>query len=379
MSDEFKRKLEAFEKGELPPLELEQFEKELEKLETYQSFLEEEDQGESTVRFNDRKQRTMIKRGKWKARIQTALFALGMVILVTIVSSVLTAVYYSWGTPDRIDVYRNVIDYTLTVTEPYGELGGTSTSAGPFFNLKATRDLKKRVGHETVKVGEMEVNFLFSKMGFPIREIFNDDRDTHSAFYYRRAQDPMMSDWKMLEKLPEGTVVSAYVSLAELMSTDELFNVTNERNFDLTWFAVDTGLEVDDEHYLEPIGFPNSPIWHDDDMILNSREVEEGILGSKIISESHSSPAYEEGDSQMLHEQFLKTLYFLKAHEKKANNLVFDKLELEKRLQFLEKHGIKHYGVVITGPTKEILKLQNESWVGVIEVDDVSFWNWDDY
>ena len=41
MSNEFKRKLEAYEKGELSDTELEDFEKELEKLEKYQEFLEE--------------------------------------------------------------------------------------------------------------------------------------------------------------------------------------------------------------------------------------------------------------------------------------------------------------------------------------------------
>ena len=41
MNNEFKRKLEAYEKGELSDGELEDFEKELEKLESYQEFLEE--------------------------------------------------------------------------------------------------------------------------------------------------------------------------------------------------------------------------------------------------------------------------------------------------------------------------------------------------
>lgn len=376
MSDDFKKKLEAYEKGEITSDELEKFEKELEKLELYQSFLADEDKEKNDIGSSKKKQRAMIKRGKWKARIQTALFALAMVLLVTMVSSVLTAVYYSWGTPDRVDVYRSVIDYTLTITEPDGELGGTSTNAGPFFNLEAMRDVKKRVGHDTIKVGELEVNFLFSKMGFPMRENFNHDTYARPNFYFRSSQDPMMSDWKMLEKLPEGTVVSAYISLAELMDTEEVFDAVEGKDFDLTWLVVDTGLETDIDRYVEPIGFPSSPIWHEDDMILGSREVEKGILGSKIISETHSSPEYEVGDTNILHEQFLKTLYFLKAHEKKANRLVFDKLELEERIQFIEDQGIKHYGIVITGPTKEILKLEQASWAGTVEVDEVSFWNW---
>ena len=79
---------------------------------------------------------------------------------------------------------------------------------------------------------------------------------------------------------------------------------------------------------LEPIGFPSYPIWHADDMILDSREEEKGLFGSRIISEGHSWPEYTVGDHEVLHEQFLKTLTFLKDHEQKANKLLFEKLEL---------------------------------------------------
>ena len=54
----------------------------------------------------------------------------------------------------------------------------------------------------------------------------------------------------------------------------------------------------------------------------------------------------------------------------------FEKLDLSKRIKYLESNGFQHYGVVITGPTKEVLKLQEETWVGELVVDEVSFWNW---
>lgn len=43
----------------------------------------------------------------------------------------------------------------------------------------------------------------------------------------------------------------------------------------------------------------------------------------------------------------------------------------------MEEHGINHYGVVITGPTEEILKLKKESWIKEIRIDEIRFWNWD--
>src|SRR5690625_1611739 len=156
MSDEFKRKLDAYEKGELSGSELEAFEQDLEKLEQYQAVLENDDvKDKENSDPEEKKQRNILRRGKWKARFQTAFYALIIIIFITIVSSILTNIYYTWGSPERMDVLSDVIDHTLTVTDPYGGSGGTSINAGPFFNMTATRDLKKRIGDDTIKEGEM--------------------------------------------------------------------------------------------------------------------------------------------------------------------------------------------------------------------------------
>lgn len=381
MNNEFKSKLEAYEKGELADSELVEFEKELEKLELYQEYLGENKPAKAKdSHINDKKVNKILRGSKWKARIQTALSALGIILVVTIISSMLTAGYYLWGTPDRGDVLRNIIDYTLTVTEPYADTGGTSSNSKPFFGLEATRDLNKIIGNDTIKVGELNVNFLFSMMSFPEREYFDNELQNSSSFSYPGVKMGNQSDWNMLGKLPEGTVVSAYVSLAELTDTKQVFKLVEGKDLRLIWLAVDTGKEGKKSRHegiiFDPIGFPSSPIWHDDDMILDSREVEKGLFSSRIISEGHSSPDYREGDQKIYHKQFFKTLNFLKQHEKKANKLVFEKLDLSKRIDFLEKNGVQHYGIVLTGPTKEVLKLQTEAWVGDIQVDEVDFWNW---
>ncbi|WP_280771772.1 anti-sigma factor [Salipaludibacillus daqingensis] len=386
MSDEFKRKLAAYEKGELSDAELDAFEQELEKLEMYQEHLEEnESPGSNGSKINEKKQQKILKRSKWKARLQTAFFAITMILALTIVSSILTSVYYSWGTPDRVDVFRNVIDHTLTITDPHQTFGGTSTNTTPFFGLKATRDLQKNVGHETVKVGEMEVNFLFSMMSHPEREYSGERTQNRAVFAYPDGEFDLdsASEWNKLDKLPEGTVVSAYVSFEELLETEDVFERFENMEMDLTWLAVDTGVEATEEWNQgivdNPIGFPSFPIWHEDDMILDSREQEQGLFGSRTVSETRSSPDYTVGEGEVLHEQFMKTLFFLEDHETKANNLVSGGLKLSERISYLENNGFFHYGAVITGPTKEVLTLQEEAWVEALQVDEVSLWNWNEY
>lgn len=382
MSDDFKRKLEAYEKGELSGVELKAFEQELEKLEQYQEILDTSDDKDYSIPGTDvNKQRNILRRGKWIARLQTAFIALMMFILLTIVTSIITSIYYGWGSPDRVEVLGEIIDHTLTVTDPYGDFGGTSMEAGPYFTMTATRDINKQVGDETVQVGEMDIKFIFSLMGTPERKNVDRSSQHQLAFSYPHAGPDLESDWTMLENIPEGTVVSAFISFDELMETKEVFDVMENKNLELLWLAVDTGVETNewnDGFISSPIGFPTYPIWHDDDMILDSREEEKGWFGSKIVSEGYSSPEYREGDTDILHDQFLKTLHFLSDHERKVKQLYFGPLDLEERIHFLEENGMRHYGIVITGPTKEVLHLKDESWVNVLQIDEIGFWNWHD-
>ena len=116
-------------------------------------------------------------------------------------------------------------------------------------------------------------------------------------------------------------------------------------------------------------------------MILLSRVERKkrlGWFGGKVVSEGATSPDYEAGDQGILQKQFMKTLSFLEQHERKANQFVFEELELAKRMDYLNNNGFYHYGAVITGPTKEILQLQNEEWIAELEIDEVSFWNWEE-
>ncbi|MDQ0231796.1 anti-sigma factor [Metabacillus malikii] len=375
MNEEFKRKLKAYENGELSGSELEEFEKELEKLEIYQEILEgEESEAKPTIK--EEKQKMILKRSKWMARLQTSITVLGLIFLFTIVTSVLTAVYYSWGKPDRVDVYRNVIDYTLTVTDPYGYFGGTSTNTKAFFGLEATRDLNKQVGDEVTTVGEMKVDFLFSMMSYPETDYDVSISQNQPVFSYPNSGDENYTDWSRLEKLPDGTVMSAFLSFKDLIETEEVLKRFEGKDMEIVWLAVDTGQEKNEDGIVfDPIGFPSFPIWHEDDMILESREEEKGLFGS-VISEGHSSPDYNIGDQEILHKQFIKTLSFLKKYESKANKLYYGELNLADRIEYLNKNGFHHYGVVVTGPTKEILKLKEENWIREITVDEVELWNW---
>jgi hypothetical protein len=376
LKEEFRRKWAAYAKGELAGAELDAFERELARLEVYQELLQENGDAAGA---GEEDQARIVRRGKWKARLQNALTALALVLAFTVVSAILTAIYYSWGDPDRVRVYRNVIDHTLAVTDPYSEPGGTSTATKLFFGLKATRPLHKIVGREHVEVGELSVHFLFSLPTRTEKHAYGRISRGIPAFYPPGGEYAGMSDWDRLEALPEGTVASAYVSFDRLMETREVLDAFAGKDLDLLWLAVDTGEAYDGPHagaaYL-PLGFPRYPIWHDDDFIVTEESEQRGRFGGKIVSRTAVSPVFEDNDAGVLQRQFLKTLTFLAGHERLVNRITENRLRLAERMEHLERHGIRHYGAVVTGPTKALLGLREEAWIAVLKVDEVALWNW---
>jgi hypothetical protein len=378
MSDEFKKRLESYEKGELSAEEAKKIEKELESMERYLEETDEENRGKLTNSdIGIKKQQRIMKFAKWKARFQTALMAIGLFLLFSFFSSILTLMYYSFGAPDRVEKLRNIVDYSLTVMNPYGHMDGTSTSTSAYFGMTASKDINKVIGDDTIKVGEMETDFFFSRMSYPEVTYFSPISNNSPAFIYPGSSPRGFSGWERLKKVPEGTVVSAYVSFTDLLETEEVFSLFEAKDMRLIWLAVDTGFEKKEEAIFEPIGFPSEPIWHEDDMIVDFQQEEKGFFGTEIVSEGSSSPEYEVGEGKPLHKQFRKTLQFLEEYEEKAENFYMGDLNLSKRIQYMEKHGYKHYGAVITGPTKEVLKLQDEGKVSELEVDEIEFWNWE--
>ncbi len=51
-------------------------------------------------------------------------------------------------------------------------------------------------------------------------------------------------------------------------------------------------------------------------------------------------------------------------------------LNLDKRYEYVKDNGVKVYGIVITGPSKELLKLQNSPHVRYATLGDIEVWNW---
>lgn len=384
LNEDFKKKLKDYKEGNLSDDEKKSIEIELQKLEDYQQFLDEQlntdDKNNSNEPCFDHKNGAkIIKISKWKARIQNAFTVIGIFILFTIISGIITSIFYGSGEPNRIEIYRDVVKSTIAITEPNVRFGSGGTNVGSFFTATMTGELKKRIGSDEVRTGDIEIKFFLGQIEYPEKKMFQTQNHTLFFSYPKSSKnDTMVKNWKRLEKLPEGTVAEAYISFDKFYETDEILKKFEYKQVTPVWFAVDTGFE-NKEFIPEPIGFPYNPIWHSEDMTLTNKTEKKGILFNNIVSKSKSSPSVDAyGSGKLRNENFIKTLNFLNQHNNIAKKVSsIPKLDLQKRIDYINSNGVKIYGMVITGPSKEILKLKQEQWIKGITVGDVQLWNWE--
>lgn len=410
MSEEFKQRLKDYAEGKLTDEEKIEIEREMEKLEEYQSYLNEMmdntgADGAISKRADDnqkglspKKEKRIVRRGKWKARISNTLTVISVFLVVSIISSIGTTLFYEVGDPSRNDKYRDAIASAISISQPNIEVP-LNSQGKIFFMQEVYGDIDKKVGKERVTVGEYTVNFLF---GLPSVNVDWNERSSPSRVFYRpdssasanqeedskeqsKEQNPSTStaksgDWSRLEKLPEGTVAEAYVSFNRFFSTDELLKQFENRNMEPVWFAVDTGpndrFGDHDGVITDPVGFPSYPVWHHDDLTVTSYQEEKRGWFGKIVSSGGHYPSIDTyGDGELRNEHFIKSLRLLQEYELIANR-VAPFVDVDASLAYVEQNGVRLYGAVITGPVKELLTLHEVSWVRDLRVGEVRLWNW---
>ncbi|MED5018926.1 anti-sigma factor [Paenibacillus chibensis] len=394
MSDDFKRKLQDYKDGKLPEEERAELELELAKMETYQAYLDElleneadrRDASQSPLTVGDAKmhkrEAKLLRKGKWKARINTVLTLISLLIWITFLSSIGTSLFYSLGNPGYGNTDRHVVEAAIAVAYPNMDVR-LSSDAGPYFNMKVKSPVTKTVGKEHMEVGDFSASFLFNWMR--LYDFSWTDREANGkAMFQYPGSSGFNSDqaWERLQKLPEGTVAEAFVSYKRFYTTDEILQQFKGKEMNPLWFAVDSGdasakwRSFNGGVELNPIGFPANPVWLPEDGIpSNVSEQKTGFL----TLEKHSVTSYPSldvyGSGDIRDENFVNTLKVLVKHKFIAKRLI-PFVDLKATLDYVEKNGVKIYGVVVTGPTKEILKLKDDPEVSALQAGKVALWNW---
>jgi hypothetical protein len=368
LSDDFKEKLKAYAEGRLSEEDKFLMEKELEKLELYQEFLDEQIDKEPSKQpyTNDnllKNQEKIIRKSKWKARLQNACITLIIFSILLILLQTLTSKYYNLGNPCRLTLYRNAIKAAIQTTRPNADTTGSTLRRGTFFSTEIGIKYLKKVGKDEVPGGYVTLRFNFSKPSIVSDE--SPDSINFNNFYFDPTPisenanidiDPTM--WNTLEKLHEGTVAEAYITFNKLYETQEVLDIFKNKDMDLLWLAVDTGTKNG-----TVLGFPHA---------YDFPELRRNWFDPPPKVVQH----YTNGEFR--NEYFIDTLKFLNEHKDIANAVdsIGSMQNLQETLNYLDKNGVRILGVAVTGPTKEILKLREDNLVRRIIVGESRLWNW---
>lgn len=315
---------------------------------------------EQNFGISEEQQQKIMKQGKTRAKWTTVVTILAILLLILPILTLFSFGYYAIG--GRANELIEVADKTIYLTEPNVSVKEREVETTiDIFSMDVQLNLEKKIGKEMIRFGDTSIPFLLNKADQPISQYNVDSPPKKIPYFTDELVHPKASltyneneEWDKLKGLPEGTVAEAYLSFDKEYSIEELEQLFAGKNMELRWYAVYTGNEhiqqADNGVYVSPIGFP-----------------------AQIDPDSWSPFNGEEPNEKV----FLDSLKFLQKHEDVATMVARSKeLDLTKRLKYVEQNSIKVYGAVVTGPTKEVLKLQEESFVRGMKRGEVRLWNW---
>ncbi|MFO1443745.1 anti-sigma factor [Bacillus sp. Bva_UNVM-123] len=327
--------------------------------EIYKSFIQEsiQDYEEKSV-ISEEEQKQIVKKGRNFAIKTNIMVSLAVLLLIVPVMTLSSYLYYAIG--GKANNLIDVATKTIYVTEPNISLEEMELEEDiNFFSMNIHFDVYKRIGREDYKAGNYQIYFAFDKPGFPKRNMLTDRPLSKIAsmetdfLIHPKAAKGFQNDWSVLEGLPDGTVGEVYLSFRSIIPPEKLEKLLGNQ-VEVRWVAVDTGLELKG---VDKVGYPIAPIGY-----------------PMQIDQTTWSPF--NGREQTNQEVFMDILEFLAKNEEPATKIARAKsLALAERIPYIKENGINIYGAVVTGPTTELRKLQENKEIRGMKIGEVKLWN----
>ncbi|WP_172801894.1 anti-sigma factor [Brevibacillus brevis] len=371
------QRLLAYLRGEMTKEDSKQFEEEIAADEEYAQRLERLLLGEETEEDNAKtkqsetlsaeKQRAIVRRGKWKNRLSNAGFTIGLPFLAGVVLLILNGWVGSLMHEDLFRVAKSMVNFT----QPGVRVGGSGSQVGLLYG-NISMELSERVGGEEKNAGRFEsTNVLWNVNAKP--QWTNGVREQKLFFRYpaeEETEDTMSltsAAWTTMEKLPEGTVSQLAISFDHFLTYEEYYKLVTRHvtssGQDTVWLAIDTGVELKQAESGDVL-FGSGEVWG-----FAQREMDYGGV-------------YKKGDGDRVIANYLEEMSYLSEQEELARDigrslLPGRDLQIAERYSHIQKYGVRIYGAVLTGPTKELLKLKAEKSITAALLGKVDWWNWE--
>ena len=346
--------------------------------------------------LDDKKQQRILRWAKYRNRLSMATSVLLLFLVASFIGSLLSSLYFTLG-GEGSRMYRTQntavvltelafpnVTMPAVITAPSGGphiftsrgWGHSSIKIKPYFVALGEYALEKQIGKEKHSIGQLNINHLLMLTGTKWQ--WKDNGYQQFLYFYHPDQitefigngiDERDLDnqetWQTLDAISEGTVAELAISFFETYSIDQVMNMLKDYDLDITWYAVSTGVEgkyVSDRD--------NSPL-----------SAFNGVWGVPHMSSNmlNSYNPIRSDDSSAREGYFINSIEFLLKNERIAKKIYRGnsrELLLSERYEYVKENGVQVYGVVVTGPTKELLKLQELETIHSPALGEIQLWNW---
>ncbi|QTM99750.1 hypothetical protein ERJ70_10825 [Sediminibacillus dalangtanensis] len=334
------------------------------------------DWDESQTPLEDRKQ---AKKLVWRTR-----FSIGFTVIRTLLLLLLVYVLYV----STIDIFYNMsgkqaafdrMATTLVETRTPGitiEKQGMSREATitPFLTQQSTYSVYRQVGDWKVSAGEATVKKrLFGKVQYHLDEQkkYLDDGFTNNFpvapdLLGKTSAEKGQSGFSLTEQLAnveDGFVAQVKVGVKKGMTPEKLRQLLSRYDLEINQMAVYSGEITNYEVSYSQAGQFTfiSPL-----ILRPAHEYdEENKLSSwRLFLTNKQSLAEAE-------KQLIQDLEWLTEHGRYYGREID-----QKRLEYLNEHGIQVIGAVVTGPVREMEKLEQEEQLYQLQLGGIEVWNW---
>lgn len=313
---------------------------------------------------------------KYRFALTYRIIAVGLVIFtIFILYNLVLSISYDRSTRgEKLRVYGQLyVDWihpeiTASTNPPVARIS-------PNLTQQTSIPVQRKVGKERMILGEFEVVKPFitslTRTGFS----FYNPQDS-SNFNFFVPKDPennlvlsapdSSGAWEVLDRVHEGTVADLAFSTSTYHTPEELFHLLEGYDLKVNWMPLYMG---ETTNFTRGYGSQGEYMLFEPWGLTHGREIDENYWVGSIYYMGYEN--VETVQSLML--ENMRRLY---EEDSNLMEAVFSSRDIENRIEFVEREGFMVYGAVVTGPTKELLRLQEVEEIRGVQIGEITHWNW---
>lgn len=330
-----------------------------------------------TEEWNERKEKKILRRYRFTLTLRIIRVAFIVLFVYWAYMMVVTISYQQSTKGEKLAAYSQlVVDWQYPgVSSEFGAFHNVDIS--PFLTQTTSISLYRKIGKDQKDVGHFNVKKpLFRNVTYVNYEFYQKSDKPEFNFWLpihpetgkQLEANEHSGVWETLEKIHEGTVADLAFSTKKYMSQEELFLLLDDYDVDVVWMPVYMGeLDIFSEGWWGSENSISVYPWG----LTNGRDFDSDYQNrSKMYPSKENIEAIER-----LMIDNMKRLY---NDDPKLTEAIFRTRHFQERIEYLEQNGFKVYGAVVTGPTKELLRLQELEEIQGVQLGEISFWNWEE-